>query len=196
MAFKPWSSDVATPDASQKKINQVFENGAQAHALRQMNCRVLSGDGVPGTGCGLAAGSNGASQIKTGTLIVYTIDGRAYSLAGTSYINFPAFANPTQVGVLEGPWATQGTGSVCKYLISVGTDGTAASGAGGITVSQGNFATSASEAKLPDCPDGNCAIGYVQITTTTAGFVPGTTAINAAWVTDVYVDLLTMPASL
>lgn len=196
MTFRAWNADGMTPDASQNKITEAFKDKGMQRALKAMNARVISANGTAGNGAGLAAGTAGSSQAQVVNTLKYTIDGKAYSLDGTAYVNFPAFANPTVVGVIEGTYATQVANSYCKYLISVGTDGTAASGSGGLEVSQGNFATAAADAKLPDLPDGKCALGYVQIASGTGGFVSGTTGMNAAWLTVVYADLLTMPTDL
>lgn len=195
MAFKPWNPDGYTPDASENKISQAFKDKGEQRALKQMNANVLTAGGTAGSGAGLTSGTAGSSSVKTSYNLVYTIDGLIYSLTAVEK-QLPSYPNPTEIGVIPGTYATQGTASYCKYLVSVGTDGTAASGAGGIEINQGNFATAAADAKLPDCPENKCAIGYVQVYSGTGVFVPGTTGMNAAYITVTFVDLLTMPTNL
>lgn len=48
---------------------------------------------------------------------------------------------------------------------------------------------------LPDCPAGQCPVGYLKIVTT-AAFTPATTAHNAAGITTTYVNLSQMPLAL
>lgn len=175
---------VLTKDASVRKVNQAFPREADRRSFQGTGNRVLGGSGTFGTAgmtlAGLAEGTN-AHTIKTTNSIDYTINGAKYSLAAVDNIAIPAGLG------------TQGTACYAKYLVSVGTDGTAASGAGGITITKGNEGAAAGDAKLPDLPDGNCAIGYFEILTTTFEYIAGSTDNGSSGITDTYTDLVHMP---
>ncbi len=179
-----FDAPVDTKDASVRKVNEAFPREADRRSFQGTGNRVLGGVGTSGimtqVTATLAEGTN-AHTIKTTTGIYYTINGSKYTLDAADNIAIP------------GGLGTQGTASYCKYLVSVGTDGTAASGDGGITITKGNEGTAAADAKLPDLPADNCAIGYFQILTTTFEYVAGSTDNGSTGITDTYVDLVHMP---
>lgn len=182
---QPAKFDAATKTVNQsaRKVYDAFPVEAARRAFQGIANRVLGGtDGNALTVCGLAEGTTAAS-IKTTNNIKHLINAIQYTLAAVDNVVIPALG-------------TQGTACYVKYLVSVGTDGTAGSASGGIEMTKGNEGTSAALAKLPDLPDGKCAIGYFQILTTTAVYVPGTTDNSSAGITDTYVDLNNMPYDL
>lgn len=71
----------------------------------------------------------------------------------------------------------------CKFLITLNSAGT-------MSTEQGTVVASTADASLPAIPSGGCPIGYIQVTTGSAVFTPGTTDLGASNVTDVYVELM------
>ena len=108
--------------------------------------------------------NNGRMALK------YCINGLMYTKAITDNITITAGA--------EQPIST-----FCKYLVSIIADGT-------VTVTKGNDAATAVLALLPDLPADSAPVGYFQVATSGAGtFIAGTTALDAAQVTDTYQDV-------
>lgn len=133
-----------------RTVFQAFSYEAMRSALAGLNNRVIGS--VP---FGLQAGTAGTPGIAVNSAISYTIDGKIYT--GTASTNIPILA----------ALGTQGTGSWCKYLLSIGTAGT-------YTISKGNECISGSAgAFLPDMPEENCAVGYVVIKTVASQFTAG-----------------------
>lgn len=120
------------------------------------------------TAAGLAEGTN-AATIKIVNTVVYTSDGVFKSKGATDNIAIPA-------------GTTVADGFYCKWLVSLQADGTP-------VVTQGEQAASAALALLPDTPAGETPIGYFQILTAAATYVPGTTDNGAGTVTDTYGDI-------
>lgn len=61
------------------------------------------------------------------------------------------------------PDGTQGADTWVKYLISTGFGTTG-------TITMGNEGADSTSAKLPDCPDGHVAIGYIEYNTTSGAY--------------------------
>lgn len=171
-----------TADAAVKKGYGNFPDAGARSVLQALANRVLGDSaGTNGlTNAGLAEGTN-AHTIKTTYSVDYLINGAKYSLAAVDNVAIP------------GGLGTQGTACYVKYLVSVGTDGTAGSASGGIAITKGNEGAAAADAKLPDLPDGNCALGYFQILTTTFEYVAGSTDNGSTGITDTYTNLYHMP---
>lgn len=113
------------------------------------------------------------STVKTTAAINYCIDGIMYVKAATD--DLFVFTDVT----------VQAISTTKYYLLCLNAAGTAliVNGAVGST-------------KLPVAPDGYCPVGYVKITTSGAGtFVPGTTLLDAAQITDTYVDISCAPVA-
>lgn len=70
----------------------------------------------------------------------------------------------------------------CKFLITLNS-------IGGISTEQGTIVASTETATLPALPTGVCPIAYIEVSTATAVFTPGTTSLGASDVTDTYVNL-------
>lgn len=120
------------------------------------------------TAGGLAEGTT-AATIKTANTVTYLSDGVFKSKGATDNIAIPA-------------GTTLADGEFCKFLVTLQADGTP-------VVTQGTPAASAALALLPAVPAGETPIGYFQIQTVGATYVPGTTDNGAGTVTDTYVDL-------
>lgn len=119
--------------------------------------------------CGLVIATT-STKIKTATAVDYTINGLNYQKAATDNITITA-------------GAVQAISTFCKYLVSVDSSGA-------VTTTKGEDATTAVLALLPDLPADNAPIGYFQVATSGADtFTAGTTALDAAQVTDTYVDM-------
>ena|SRR3990167_205194 len=71
----------------------------------------------------------------------------------------------------------------CKYLVYIDADGSPAVARSEVV------AETADEPDLPALPAGGICLGYLKIVNTTNAFVPGTTLLSAAGVTDTYKDL-------
>ena len=120
---------------------------------------------------GLIAIGTTKSKVKTTAIINYCIDGLLYAKAITD--DLFVFTDVT----------VQAISTTKYYLLCLDAAGAAlvVNGAVGATT-------------LPACPDGYCPVGYVKIATSGAGtFIPGTTLLDAAQVTDTYVDLSCAP---
>jgi hypothetical protein len=119
--------------------------------------------------CGLVIATT-STKIKTATAVDYTINGLNYQKAATDNITITA-------------GAVQAISTFCKYLVSVDAAGT-------VTTTKGNDGTTAALALLSDLPANNAPLGYFQIATNgSTTFTAGTTALDAAGITDTYVDL-------
>ncbi len=119
---------------------------------------------------GLVIGSSSAAAVKIANTVTFAID----SVLLTKTTAEIAFTDVTP----------QPISTFAKYLVSLNAAGTG-------VITNGTPAASAALALLPDTPDDNVAIGYVQVATSGAGsFIPATTELSAAQVTDVYVDLM------
>lgn len=117
---------------------------------------------------GLAEGTDPAT-IKTANAVDYVNAGVWKNKGATDNIAIPA-------------GTTVPISSFCKFLVCLAADGTP-------SITQGNIASTAAAALLPEIPAGETPIGYFQIATNaSATYVPGTTDNGAAGITDTYVD--------
>lgn len=110
------------------------------------------------------------SKVKTAATINYCIDGIMYTVAATD--DLFVFTDTT----------VQAASTTKYYLLCLDAAGTASIVTGTATT-------------LPDAPAGTCPVGYVKVVTSGAGtFIPGTTLLDAAQVTETYVNLSCAPA--
>lgn len=116
---------------------------------------------------GIAIGTT-PQKVKTAATFLYKIDGVFYSLSATDDF-----------------WTLSGTtipdGYYQKYLLLVDS-------AGAASILEGQYADTAAGVKLPALPDSKCVVGILTVATAAATFVPGTTSLAAATVTDTYED--------
>ena len=111
------------------------------------------------------------SKIQTTTIINYCIDGIMYVKAATD--DLFVFTDTT----------VQAISTTKYYALCLDAAGAASVITGTST-------------GLPDIPDTVCLVGYVKVVTSGAGtFIPGTTLLDAAQVTETYVNLSCAPVS-
>lgn len=135
-----------------RKTYPALPNEAIRRALQGVLNRVVSGTGgTMGGTAGIGAawlGTGSTAGVKLNTALAITINGRYGTAVAQDNIYLPP--------------GTQSKSTYVKYLVSVGfgTKG---------TITAGNEGTSSTAAKLPDCPDGMVAVGYVEYATGTSG---------------------------
>lgn len=177
-------------------------NSAAGRALG--NCSFNSG--------GLAINAASAATFKTTATINYAIDGVFYSKAAFTAQAFPATTYTVKqgystfflvyldaagnVGVAQGvPFApeTDPADGVTKsrgYRVVPSNLPGAAS-----TIEKGGFLRLHNSPLIPDLPDGAAPVGVIKVVATSADFVPGTTALDAAGITATYYNLSYVPAA-
>ena len=130
------------------------------------------------TAAGLAEGTN-ANTIQTAAIANYSIDGVLYTKAITDNIAMTAAAAQADL-------------TTCMYLVSIDA-------AGAVTITKGEeastlaIAAGTAEAKLPDLPDAQCALGAFKIVLSGGTFTSGTTDLSGTGVTDTFYDYSIMP---
>ena len=121
------------------------------------------------TAAGLTIGGT-SNKIKIAVALKYCVNGLMYTKAITDNIVVTACS-------------VQAISTFAKYLVSIEADGT-------VTTTKGADAATAALALLPDLPADSAPVGYFQVATSGAGtFTAGTTALDAAQVTDTYQDV-------
>ena len=152
MAYKKFDDASPKVDQSARKVyatpEEKFRRAFQGIANRVVGS--TSGTASHLLQASLGTASTGAVQI-TNTLVVL-INGAYSTCIAQDNLNLPKY--------------TQAKNTVVKYLLSTGT-GTSGTVTGpGNEVSKADYATVAlanAAAKLPDLPDGNCALGYITV---------------------------------
>jgi hypothetical protein len=192
MAYRKFDDAPLSRANESKKVDPVMPWEAIRGALQGVFNRVVSGtDGTMGGTAGIGAawlgtGSTCGIKLKTGLALI--INGRL----GTCNANNNLYLPP----------GTQSKSTYVKYLVSSGFGDTG-------TVSLGNEGATSTAAKLPNCPDGHVALGYMEYATGTAGAfirIGGGTAGNSQNVisgnagatcgtVNAYVQLMHMPMS-
>ena len=179
----------------------VDQKGSHVYAIpREVHRRAIQS--VANRVVGLTAGGTaGTGMLALAGLVLGTTAGGKIGNAVTVVINGVQSAVIAQDN-LQYPAGTQGTNTIAKYLVSTGagTSGTI-TGPGNI-VDKSKYATTAlaiAAAKLPDLPDGNCALGFITLSAPEAtslafgpsiGFVTGTGGTAG---TATYTNLVCMP---
>jgi hypothetical protein len=187
MAYKKFDDPAASGDASVRKTYGAFPNDALRRAIQSISNRVVAACGTAGTATTtfqINVGTGATCGVKLPHNVIAVINGRWGTCTAMENIYLPK--------------GTQGSGTWVKYLVS-SKHGTAA------TVTAGNEGASATAARLPDCPDGHVAVGYVEYCTTSGAFIrfgggtansynvmTGNVANTCGTVTD-WQDLLHMP---
>lgn len=182
-----------TADQSVKKVNEAFEMEAERRSLASMSSnRVIPWAGTAGTGvlAGATLATNNNTQLATAAM-QYMIDGILYSCA--------ALTAQAVAGDISG--GTQGTNTTCFWLVSIG--GTGGTSGSALYVTKGNDGSAGtgvygfvnnSTAELPDCPDGYCPVGYMQVVTGVDKWIAATSRTNTySTYTITFVDLMGMP---
>lgn len=121
------------------------------------------------TAAGLTIGGT-STKIKIAVALKYCVNGLMYSKAITDNITITTGAE-------------QAISTFCKYLVSINAAGT-------VVTTKGEDAATAALALLPDLPADSAPVGYFQVATNGATtFTAGTTALDAAGITDTYQDV-------
>jgi len=186
MAYKKFDDPNTKVDQSKMKT-YASPMEYMRRALQGVANRVLGG--TEGTSsspvtAGCADGSTGGIQIVNQIAVV--IDGAQGTCIGQDNLKMTA--------------GTMASNSVAKFLVATGT-GTSGTVIGpGNVVSKADYTTAAlaaAAAKLPDLPDGYCAIGYATFNTPTASAVVlSSCGLLSTAGTVTYADLICMPYSL
>lgn len=130
---------------------------------------------------GLALGDGAKTGVAlvnpTGTGIEFAIDGIAYTKADAA-TNLPLTVDQVQAA-----------DTTCLYLIQVDSAGNVTS-VQGESVLTADLTAGKTAVHFPEPADGKCPIGAVKIVTVAVTFTPGTTALDAAGVTETYYDFI------
>jgi hypothetical protein len=189
MSYKKFDDPTANVDDSKHKVYKAFPKTSERRALQGIANRVIGGtNGTQGplvtAGCALGT----TAGFKTANNVSCLINGVQSIAIAQDNLNMPP--------------GTQGTNTVAKYLISTGTGTSGTVSGPGNVVDKGDYATvalAAAACKLPDLPDGHCALGYVTLNAPEAtvlefqddaGYILGTGGTAG---TATYVDLNCMP---
>jgi hypothetical protein len=152
MAYRKFDDPALSSSDDARKVYPVFPKEALRRAIQSITNRVVSGtNGTMGGTAGIGAawlGTGGTAGIILKTALALAINGRY----GTADAQDNLFL----------PVGTQSKSTWVKYLV-------AAKFGGNATVFAGNEGTSSTAAKLPDCPDGYVAVGFLEYVTGTAG---------------------------
>ena len=176
-------------DAAAQRVFSAFPKEAVRRALQGIANRVLGG--TAGTGykpVTATIADGGTGGIKTTYLVAVAINGEVISVAAQDNLKMP--------GASADFTGTQGSNTVAKYLVcAVGTAGTII-GPGNI-INKADYATVAlanAAAKLPDPPDGACALGYALFNTPAdSDVVVSSCGLLSTAGTVAYTDLICMP---
>lgn len=145
MAYKKFDDANVKVDSSAKKVYGAFPNEAIRRAIQGVANRAF---GTLGT-CGIG----GSAGFKVAASPPVVINGALSTVAAQDNLLFEELG-------------TMGTNTVAKFLICT-TDGTSATCIGpGNVIDKGDYASAtlaAAAAKLPDLPDGACALGMVTL---------------------------------
>ena len=191
MSYPKFDDPAKKVDASGRKVYGIPREDIR-RAFQGITNRVigLTAAGTAGTGhlalAGLTLGAT--AGVKIGHAITVVINGIQSDVIAQDNLRYPP--------------GTQGTNTVAKYLVctSTGTSGTVI-GPGNVVLKSdhADATTAAVAAKLPDLPDGYCALGYVTLQAPAAtalafgegvGFVTGTGGTAG---TATYTNLSCMP---
>jgi hypothetical protein len=197
--YKKFDDPNPKVDQSGSKISGAFDFAVMRSAIMGVMNEVLGG--TAGTGYVTAGCEGGSSSgVQTANPVIVKIDGVAYTI--TAQNNIPMPTSGTTQGVNQIVQGTQGTNTVCKYLIYAGTSGSAFVAQGNI-VDKGdtiknyaNAAAAALDAKLPDLPDYSVALGYLQLNTPVAAKAVIQTGTLSTMGTVAYTDLFNMPVGI
>jgi len=187
MAYAKFDDPNVKVDGSQMKAYGAFWLATQRRALQGISNRLING--TAGTQTFLTAivgAASGTGGISTTNAVTAVMDGAVYTIAAQAAVAITA--------------TTMGTNTVAKFLVYAGTNGSVFVSGPGNVVDKGDSvkayasaAAAALDAKLPDLPDGYCALGWCQIQGPVASKVifPMTAIGTCGTVT--YGDLVCMP---
>lgn len=152
-------------DQTETLIEEMHDDHATARTSMANLKRVLSNLCL--ADAGVAIGTT-VAKVKFANNITYLIDGE-----------FKAKTATDDFWTLSGTTITDGNTN--KYLLCIDA-------AGAASIVEGTQAASAGAVVLPAWPASKSVVGILTVATAGAEFVPGTTALDAATVTDTYFD--------
>lgn len=144
------------------------------------NIEQLNGGYVSLTSAGLGESAGAAAKMKTTATLAYTINGVFKSLSANDDIAFSA------------GHTTVPANSACLFAVWV--DGSADSESA-CSTTQGPIVAAGDPCPPPLMASGKALIGLVKVVTGATTFVPGTTDLGAANVTDTYYNCMVMPGA-
>lgn len=129
---------------------------------------------------GLAIGSGSKAKVLIGNTVQFSVNGGAYTKT-TAEVSFTATTMDIQANAAS-------VQEAC-YLYSLQADGTP-------VVTMGEIATGAGNAVVPATPEDTSAIGYLRLAVAagSTSFDASTDLLDAAHLTDTYVDLHLNPS--
>ena len=168
-----------------RKINDAFMTEAMRRGIQGITNRVIGGtNGTQGPLITAGIAAAGSAGVQIANALTCVINGVKEAIVAQDNLALPS--------------GTQGKNTVAKYLVSVGagTSGTV-SGPGNV-IDKGEYLTIAlatAAAKLPDLPDGHCAVGYVTVNAPTLTDIvfADDSALGTTGGTAAYQDLVCMP---
>jgi len=151
MAYRKFDDPATSRHNDEGKLYPSFPKDAYRRALQGVLNRVLWGGtgGTHGTSLETALGTGATCGINIPLNRYICINGRTGTAAAQDNLRLPD--------------GTQGSGKWVKYLVSVGF------GTSG-TVTAGNEGASSTAARLPNCPNGKVAVGYLEYNTTSGAY--------------------------
>lgn len=128
------------------------------------------------TAAGLAEGTN-AATFKTANTLTFTNNGVFKSKSATDNLAFST------------GHTTLAQNQACLFGVWI-------NGSGTVSTSQGPIVSAGDPCPVPGAPAANVTlVGLIKVTTGATTFVPGTTDLGAANITDAYYDCMVMPGS-
>ena len=154
MSYKKFDDANEAVSNSKMKVYDAITNEAIRRAIQGISNRIIGGsNGTQGPliTATLAAGST--AGVKTTNAVTCVINGVKVSVAALDNLVPPA--------------GTMGSNKAAKYLLAVESAGTGGTVYGpGNVVDCADYSTNTlalAACKLPDLPDGQCALGYISI---------------------------------
>lgn len=168
-----------------RKAYDAFPNDAIRRAIQGIANRVIGGsNGTQGPLITAGLTAAGTAGVQIANALTCVINGKQETIPAQNNLALPS--------------GTQGSNTVCKYLVSVGAGTSGTISGPGNTIDCADYASNtlaAAAATLPDLPDGHCAVGYVTVIAPYATDIVfaddstlGTTGGTAS-----YTDLIHMP---
>jgi hypothetical protein len=187
MAYRKFDDKPLSVDDSARKASQAFKgNEAMARALQGIANRVIGHTAGTNALTMAGCGTGSTCGVNIANTLVVSINGKQSTCIAQDN--------------LEMPDGTMGTNWVQKYLVctAAGTSGTVIGP--GNSIDKGDYTTVAlatAAAKLPDLPDGYCALGYLVLDAPAATAVGAIgTGVLGTMGTATFYDLVCMPYDL
>jgi hypothetical protein len=155
MAYKKFDDPIAKVEDAPNKVANAFPAESLRRAIQSITNRIISGTdlgtmGNQGTAFNVGCGTGSTAGVAITYGVTLAINGRMGTLSAQDNLYLPK--------------GTQSSNTWVKYLIA------AKFGANG-TVVAGNEGASSTAARLPNCPDGYVAVGYMEYATTSGAFI-------------------------